>query len=104
MQAAGHTGQLRYRYQVAALLGAWTLQPVVGTSGHRFRLSAAIVRCIEPWASYCPLDVYLMFGNVVWIWKNTNFNPVVGSATDLIELHEPPTIMQRSHYVEPVVS
>ena len=104
MQAAGYTGQLRYRYQVAALLGSWSLEPVIGTSGHRFRLCATVVRCIDPWSTYRPLDVHLMFGSAVWIWTHVNLDPVVGAAIDLGELHEPPTIIQRSHHVEPVVS
>jgi hypothetical protein len=98
MQAAGHTGQLRYRYQVAALLGSWILEPVIGTSGHRFRLSATVVERIDPWASYGVLDVHLMLASTVWIWKQVHLNPVVGSAVDLGELHEPPTIIQRSHH------
>jgi hypothetical protein len=103
MRAAGYTGQLRYRYQVAALLGSWSLEPVIGTSGHRFRLCATVVRCIEPWASYRPLDVHLMFGSAVWFWTHVDLDPIVGVGLDLGELHEEPTIIQRSHYVEPLV-
>ena len=98
MKATGHTGELRYRYQVAARLGKWTVEPVTGTAGHRFRLSATVVERIDPWASYGVLDVHLMFGSVVWIWKQVHLNPVVGNAVDLGELHEPPTIIQRRHH------
>ena len=94
MQAAGRSGQLRYRYQVAVRLGSWTLKPVIGTSGHRFRLSATVVEHIEPWAAYIPLDLYLTFGASEWIWHKLDLESV-GSVTDL-ELHGTPTIMQRS--------
>jgi hypothetical protein len=95
MRAAGRCGQLRYRYQVAIRLGSWTLKPVIGTSGHRFHLSAVVVERIEPWTSYRPLDLYLTFGASEWIWHTVHLDPV-GSVTDL-ELQGTPTIMQRSN-------
>jgi hypothetical protein len=95
VQATGHTGELRFKYQVAARLGAWTVKPVVGTSGHRFRLSAKVAEDIDPWATRRPLDLYLTFGVSVWIWRNVSPQSL-GSAIDL-ELHGSPTIMQRSN-------
>lgn len=94
MKATGHTGELRFRYQVAARLGAWSVEPVVGTSGHRFRLSAKVTEDISPWTTRRPLDLYLTFGVSVWVWHGVNPQSI-GSAIDL-ELHGSPTIMQRS--------
>lgn len=94
MQATGHTGELRFKYQVAARLGSWTVKPVTGTAGHRFRVSATVVASIDPWVSRRPLDLRLTFGTSTWVWHAVD-PPDIGTRIDL-ELPHPPTIMQRS--------
>ena len=95
MKATGHTGELRFKYQVAVRLGAWTVEPVVGTSGHRFRLSAEVVEDRDPWTQRRPLDLYLAFGGSMWVWHKVDPDDI-GSVIDL-ELHGTPTILQRSN-------
>ena len=101
MQATGRAGELRFRYQVAALLGEWTLKPVVGTSGHRFRLEAKVAESVDPWASRRPLDLRLIFGRSIWVWRGVE-TETVNTAIDL-ELDGNPTITKGVAYVESVV-
>ena len=94
MQATGHTGECRYRYQVAMRLGSWTVKPVVGMSGHRYSISAVVASTIDPWVSRRPLDLYLSFGTSTWVWHDVDPD-AVGKRIEL-ELPHPPSIIQRS--------
>lgn len=95
MRASGRSGTFRYSYQVAAVLNAWTLEPVVGTNGHRFRLSVTIGHAIDPWSNYRPLDIYLDMNGSHWIWNAVEIENV-SLPTLEVELHEQPIIMKRS--------
>jgi hypothetical protein len=94
VKATGHAGELRYRYQVAARLGKWTVEPVTGAAGHRFRVSATVVASIDPWVSRRPLDLYLTFGTSTWVWHGVN-PPDIDTHVEIEAPHQP-TIMQRS--------
>ena len=95
MKATGHTGELRYRYQVAARLGNWNVEPVTGTAGHRFRVSASVVAVVHPWITRRPLDLHLTFGRSTWVWHVLHpEEPIEQNLA--IEVSNPPTIIQRS--------
>jgi hypothetical protein len=93
VRATGHTGELRFRYQIAARLGKWIVEPVTGTAGHRFRVSATVVTSMDPWMTRRPLDLYLTFGTSTWVWHTVN-PPDIGTHIDL-EVPHHPTIMKR---------
>jgi hypothetical protein len=99
VRASGRGGRLKYRYQVAATIQAWTLEPVVGTNGHRFRLLADLSAIIEPWCSYRPLDLCLQMNGSQWTWMT--LKPERFSLPTLeIELHDPPIIIEERRHAE----
>ena len=96
MRATGHSGQLNYSYQVAATLTGWSCEPVVGSTGHRFRISAKVKAAVEPWVSQRPLDLTLEFGSSRWTWKNVRPEVVNGSID--LELEHQPTITKGTQH------
>ena len=95
MRATGKAGILRFKYQVAARLGSWTLEPIlILPNSQRFRLTGFIVSRHEPWASRSPLDMSLEFGPNAWVWKGLNICEKVTESRLVIELDEPPTIQK----------
>ena len=95
MRASGRGGTFRYSYQGAAVMDAWTLEPVGGTNGHRFRLSVTISHSVDPWSSYRPLDVYLDMNGSHWIWNAVEVESI-SLPTLVLELQEKPIIMKRN--------
>lgn len=67
VRASGVSGELRYGYQRAIGLGAWTIDLDVATRQFRFR--AAILDRHPVWADRTPLDLRLALGNVRWLWR-----------------------------------
>jgi len=61
---------------------------VVGSEGHRFRISAKVKTAVEPWASKRPLDLILEFGSSRWTWKNVR-PEVINGSIDLELEHQP---------------
>jgi hypothetical protein len=94
VKATGHTGELRFRYQTAVRIGSWSVEPVIGTAGHRFFISAGVVASIDPWVSRRPLDLYLSFGTSKWLWHALDL-PEIGERIE-VEVSHPPTIIQRN--------
>jgi|TARA_R110000824_G_scaffold32826_4_gene105809 hypothetical protein len=94
MRVTGVSGRLCYRYQTAAVLGSWSIEPVTGSTGHRFRLSAQVEERVEPWIHERPLDAHLDFGSGKWIWSN--IDPDEFTMTLSIELSDHPTITKES--------
>jgi|AP59_1055472.scaffolds.fasta_scaffold84465_2 hypothetical protein len=92
MKVNGKSGSLFFRYQKAVNLGAWTIEPVTGTSGNRFRLSASVESLVEPWCNERPLDVKLDFGNAQWLWEHVD--PKTTAPTITMELENAPTIIK----------
>jgi hypothetical protein len=93
MRATGKTGVLCFKYQVAARLSDWSLEPVlILPRTQRFQLKGKVVSRHEPWSSRSPLDIRLEFGTNVWIWIgiSVDMNHAVHELS--IELHGPPTI------------
>lgn len=92
MKVSGKSGSLFFRYQRAVHLGSWTIEPVTGTSGNRFRLSASIESRVEPWCNERPLDVKLDFGDAQWLWEHVD--PTTTAPTITLELQNAPTIIK----------
>jgi hypothetical protein len=93
MRATGKSGLLRFKYQVAARLGEWTLEPVlILPHTQRFRLSGSVVSRHEPWHSRSPLDVWLEFGSNRWVWNGVVVGEKLMKSRLIIELEGPPTI------------
>ena len=90
MRARGHVGSFRHSYQVAAVLTGWQCEPMVGSQGHRFHVSAKVKKVVEPWISRRPLDLILEFGSSKWIWRNVI--PKFTDASIDLELDHQPTI------------
>jgi hypothetical protein len=95
MRATGHTGRFQHSYQVAAILTGWQCEPMVGSKGHRFHVSAKVKKVVEPWISRRPLDLILEFGSSKWIWHNVN--PKFTDASIDLELTRTPTIERGKH-------
>lgn len=91
MRATGRVGELRFRYQTAARLGKWVVEPVTGTAGRRFRISAKVVSSIDPWITRNPLDLYLTFGASTWVWHDVSASSIDTHFT--LEVPHPPTIL-----------
>jgi hypothetical protein len=94
MRATGHSGRLNYSYQTAAILTGWSCEPVVGSKGHRFRISAKVKAAIEPWVSHRPLDLVLEFGSAKWLWRDVN--PSLSNGSIDLELTHQPKIIKES--------
>jgi hypothetical protein len=97
VRASGKGGELKYHYQIAAIVDTWTLEPMVGTNGHRFRLSADLLSIIEPWCGYRPLELYLTMNGSKWLWNELDPKRISLPTLDM-ELHEPPTIIKENTY------
>ena len=68
MKARGVGGELRFKYQVAATLGEWSLETIPPAQSKRYILSLSITSRVYPWCDRTPLDVYLHMGNSQWQW------------------------------------
>jgi hypothetical protein len=93
MRATGKSGLLRFKYQIAACLGDWILEPVlILPHSQRFRLSGSVVSRHEPWASRSPLDVWLEFGSNRWVWNGVVVGEKLTESRLVIEVEGPPRI------------
>ena len=68
MNAKGIGGELRYKYQTAAILGKWSLETIPPVSTKRYMLVLSIAAHVYPWCQRTPLDVYLPMGDRQWQW------------------------------------
>lgn len=64
MRAIGVSGELRVGYQLAATLGAWSLN-----GGPTFTFEAALSSSDRFWLDRRPIDLVLHIGDVEWIWR-----------------------------------
>ena len=84
MRASGLSGELRYGYQCAARLGAWTIESCDGG----FRFAAPIAEAHEVWIVCRPLRLVLALGRAEWVWDDVD--PAIDGATVTITLtHRP---------------
>jgi len=93
MRATGKVGALCFKYQIAARLRDWSLEPVlILPTTQRFQLKGKVVSRHEPWSSRAPLDIRLEFGANTWIWINVSVDMSHVFHELSVELHGPPTI------------
>jgi hypothetical protein len=108
MRASGRGGELRYKYQLAAVFGDWTLDAHHESRLSWFALTATITEAIEPWCARIPLDLHLQFGDHEWRWYKLSHACIVpagdskskvrqlNAETLRIELKQPPIIIRGS--------
>jgi hypothetical protein len=69
MTVSGHSGELKYSYQLAAVLENWMLRTIGPTASRKFELTASVSRTVEPWFNRLPLDLYLSCDGKQWVWN-----------------------------------
>jgi hypothetical protein len=69
MTVSGHSGELKYSYQLAAVLGSWTLRTIGPTDSRKFELTASVSRTVDPWFDRSPLDLYITCDGKQWVWN-----------------------------------
>ena len=74
VKATGVGGELRFKYQVAATLGSWSLETIAPVKSQRYRLHLSIASHVYPWCERTTLDVYLTMGHRQWQWCTVPLN------------------------------
>lgn len=68
MRITGVGGQVRAGYQLAARVGAWTLERALAGPSPEYTLTAEIVARDAYWAQQAPLAIDLVMGQRMWTW------------------------------------
>lgn len=91
LRASGEAGELRVGYQVAARLGDWEV--LADAAGPRI-LRAVVVSEHKAWVGHRPLDLVLMLGRTLWVWRG--LRPVVCNGMVEVELSERPEVTEHA--------